>query len=479
MADAPHTLLERERKLEVPPGFELPPLPGEPLAPRTFTSTYLDTPDRRLARAGVTLRRRTERGEGVWQLELPHDGDRVELEAPGDATPPDTLTDLLVGLLRGRALEPFAVLRTHRRGVTVRNGDGPVAEVVHDRVSVLDGYRIADRFEELEIEAVEGDGEALDRIEAAVTAAGAHRADPTPKPLRTLRTPEEPLIALPGDAEVVRAALATQAEELVRHDPGTRLGIDSEELHRFRVATRRLRAILRTAMPMLEHGWASGLRLELAWLGSSLGPVRDLDVLCERLEADAASLPERDRPGAATLLARLGSEREAARETLLAALAESRYFRLLDALEDAGVSPKITDPDASLAHLAASEFRRLEKAARALRPDISDERLHRLRVRAKRARYAAELAEPVVGPPAAMVVARAKRFQDAIGEHQDAVVAEERLRALAETALDDPAAVFAAGQLVERQRERRRTSRAAAPKRWRALKKAGREAWPR
>lgn len=52
-------------------GFALPELGGELLEPRVFTSTYYDTPDRRLALVRVTLRRRVENGRGVWQLKLP------------------------------------------------------------------------------------------------------------------------------------------------------------------------------------------------------------------------------------------------------------------------------------------------------------------------------------------------------------------------------------------------------------------------
>lgn len=65
-----HTL-ERETKLGVERGFRLPDLPGEPIKPRTFTSTYFDTEDHRLARSGITLRYRTEARAGVWQLKLP------------------------------------------------------------------------------------------------------------------------------------------------------------------------------------------------------------------------------------------------------------------------------------------------------------------------------------------------------------------------------------------------------------------------
>jgi CHAD domain-containing protein len=478
MTDAPRTTLERERKLAVPPGFELPPLTGTPLEPRTFTSTYLDTPDRRLARVGITLRRRTERGTGAWQLKLPSGRDRLELESPGGRTPPEALTSLLRGLLRDRELEPAAVLRTHRRGIRAHSGRVQVAEVVHDRVAIMDGRRIADRFEEVEIEAIDGDEPALNGLQATLVLAGAEPTDGTPKAFRVLAVPERPWAPLSPDAELVRGALERNADELARRDPGTRLGRDPEDLHQLRVATRRLRAVLRVARPMLDPDWADGLRAELAWLGTALGPVRDLDVLLEHFTEELARLDESDRAAAAPLLERLAAERETAQAALLEALSDPRYFRLLDALEDAAAAPRFVKGETSIVKLASTEFSRLEKAARALSPDISDGDLHAIRVRGKRARYATELAAPLLGANSAAVISRAKRFQDVIGEHQDAVVAEERLRKLT-AKLDDPRAAFAAGLLVECQRERRRTARAAVPAAWRRLAKAGRKVWPR
>ena len=92
------TIRERELKLDVEPGFTLPDLGGRPIAPRTFTSTYFDTPEHRLLRSGITLRRRVENRKGVWQLKLPSDVGRFELEAPGGPTPPRAFLDLLVAL---------------------------------------------------------------------------------------------------------------------------------------------------------------------------------------------------------------------------------------------------------------------------------------------------------------------------------------------------------------------------------------------
>ena len=69
---------EHELKLDAPAGFRLPSLGGRPLTPRIFTSVYYDVPGGSLADGGITLRRRTENGQAVWQLKLPADDSRLE-----------------------------------------------------------------------------------------------------------------------------------------------------------------------------------------------------------------------------------------------------------------------------------------------------------------------------------------------------------------------------------------------------------------
>jgi CHAD domain-containing protein len=464
--------IEREIKLAAGRGFALPAL-GTPLPQRLFVSTYFDTPGLRLARSGITLRHRLESGAGLWQLKLPRGRARVELELPGPpARPPEQMLDLLVAHLRGEQPRPVARLRTRRATLRV-NG----AEIVEDTVAVLDGVHVTRRFHELEVELLEGDEETLWRLEKRLRRAGATKASQVPKLYRALELggPLEPLVT-PRDAaprEALAIAVREQARRMLVHDPGTRLGEEIEDLHQLRVATRRLRAFLRVARPIVESGWAEELRAELAWLGSSLGPARDLDVLVGRLRADAAEL-DRDADTGRRIADFLDRERARARDDVLEALSSERYLELLERLDGIPVDGVPAGVESStLRRLAAGELRRAGRTAARLPADPSDGELHGLRIRAKRVRYALELADHELGKRGRRAVTAAKALQDVLGVHQDGVVAEERLRELADRQAE---LGVAAGRLIERQRARRAEARATWRRAWRRFERRARKA---
>jgi CHAD domain-containing protein len=455
--------LERERKLQAPDGFELPDLGGSPLEPRVFTSVYYDVPSRSLSHAGITLRRRTERGKSLWQLKLPQAGARLELEqAGGPAGPPDELAQLLQAHLRSGPPAPIAELRTHRRGALVARGDA-TAEVTIDEVSVMDALRVSEEFVEIEIELLTGDTVQLDVIAGEVTRAGAKPTDGTPKVFRALGIGSAPAERPNDPFKALRALLRVQLGAILRHDPGTRLGTDPEDLHDMRVAVRRSRALLRAGSTLLA-GDRPELGEELKWLGAVLGDVRDLDVLLERLHGTAAALGSPDTKEAERLLAVLERERKRTRAVLLKALESPRYLALLDRYETELDSLVPSGERTTLAALVTREVKKLRKAVRALPDDPPDESLHDLRKRGKRLRYAAELARDTD------VAKQAKRFQDVLGEHQDSVVAEARLRALA-AAAPAPQAI-AAGRLIECERIRHAEARASWRDVWRRLERA-------
>jgi CHAD domain-containing protein len=454
--------VEYERKLDAPIGFRLPELGGRPLEPRLFTSVYYDVPGARLADAGITLRRRTENGRSVWQLKLPSEDARLELEVEGGpARPPQEFLTLLHAHLRHGPLERVAELRTRRRGELVAR-NGTTAEVTVDEVAVMDARRVRDRFVEVELELRAGSPAYLDSLVRELAGAGAEPGAEMPKLFRALGYPADAGASPATPFEALRTRLREQLREIERHDPGTRLGRDPESLHDMRVGVRRLRALLRAGKTLVATD-TDELDGRLSELGHVLGDVRDLDVLLERLRGEAAELGGEDAKQAKTLLSALARERTRKRRRLLDTLSSESYLALLDDTAATIGSLQPTGVAVTLDELAEKAFTKLRKAVRELPDDPTDEALHAVRKAGKRARYAAELAGQ------AKVVKRAKELQDVLGEHQDAVVAEERLRALA--AVAPPGQALAAGRLVEREEARQSEARATWPKTWKRLRK--------
>ncbi|HEX9476294.1 MAG TPA: CYTH and CHAD domain-containing protein [Candidatus Dormibacteraeota bacterium] len=497
-------------KLGAGPAFHLPDLTGvvdgvavtPPEAVRLET-VYYDTPDLRLARWGVSLRHRA--GEG-WTLKLPPspglpapglpavqsprllERDEITFQG-GSKKPPAGAVALVRAYVRTAELVPVARLSTMRRRVRLVGADGGrLAEVVDDEVSVRDGRRVAARFREIEVEVAGANGS--DAIVAPLVerlrAAGAGAPDPTPKHIRALgpRAMEPPEVAaLPVTPEspardVIRSVLADSVAALLRNDPLVRAGTDPEAVHQARVATRKLRSHLRTFGSLLDLEWTEPLRSELGWLAMALGAVRDREVLLERLLERAKSLPSSDSRSAASLLHILELEIEALRKKLLGELDSPRYIDLLERLVAAAHSPVTTlDADqpasAVLPALATGPWRRLRSAVRQLPEQPTDPELHRIRILAKRTRYAAEAVAPVLGAVATAFARAAAKLQTVLGEHQDSVTAQAWLRAARVTGRR----AFVAGQLIAMEHLAAQAARAQWPKAWKAIDRKSLRKW--
>jgi CHAD domain-containing protein len=488
-------VLEREVKLGAGPAFHLPDLAGViegvavgPSETIRLDTVYFDTPDLRLARWGVSLRHRA--GEG-WTLKLaaPPSApgkpaavlERDELTFEGGAKkPPDAALEVVRAYVRKAELVPVARLSTVRRRVRLVDPTGVrVAEVVDDEVSVRDGRRVAARFREIEVEVPGQDGVdgVITPLVTRLRGAGAGAPDPTPKHIRALgpraiEPPEvavEPLLPNAPARDVIRNAIAESVAALLHHDPLVRTGRDPEAVHQARVATRKLRSHLRTFGPLLDIEWTEPLRSELGWLALSLGAVRDREVLLDRLRNRTQSLPANDVRSAAALLQLLENEIDSLRKKLKEDLDSQRYIDLLENLVAAAHSPA-TLPDADLPAaaglpaLATTPWRRLRTATKQLPDTPTDPELHRIRILAKRARYAAEAVAPVA--PAADAFARAAaRLQTVLGEHQDSVTAQAWLRA----AKVSGRRAFVAGELIALEGIAAHDARAKWSKAWKSL----------
>lgn len=195
---------EREVKLAVAEDFELPALTGldgvsvVDRGVERLRAVYWDSEGLALAHAGVGLRHRN----GVWTYKGGSRRERdavvreeLELSADADSIPAEMCARVREWV-EPAALHPVAELDTMRHHVDVAEG-ARRAELVHDRVRVVEGARLVASFAEVEVEHDAASHALADRLVRLLVAVGAV-VDTTPKYVRALRAlghdpPEVPM----------------------------------------------------------------------------------------------------------------------------------------------------------------------------------------------------------------------------------------------------------------------------------------------
>lgn len=472
-----HQTIEDEIKFRIPPGFHIPPDMGEPIPTRVFTSTYFDSEHHRLGQLGLTLRKRVERAHGVWQLKIPSGAVRLELNIDsGSRSIPWEFQDLLTAFFRKQEAIQLGKLRTKRKGVRIQKDSQVIAEVVLDSVALIRDKKIVHSFQELEVELQEGTTAQLKPIRKILLHAGAEEIPLQPKIFQALQIPY-PLTLEFSDpsapaTEHIREGLHSQFLQMLQHDPGTRLGRDSEALHRMRVATRRMRAIVRAVRTFLTPEWTEHVRQELGWVGSLLGEVRDGDVLLESFRQNFHDLSRQEQRAFQSILKKFEDQRSVARAKLLEGLRSDRYLNFLNHFEDSLTRLPFQPSPLTITELARNAFHKVQDFVNASNSFFPKTELHRTRILLKRARYALELAEPMLGKRAKRFLEQAKCTQDLLGHHQDAVVAEQRLLAIKQHSRSTGIA-YVTGLMVERLRNQQSQVDQQIPKQWKKLQKQG------
>ncbi len=462
------THTERERKYELAPDAPLPSLSelATSVGPRDekLEAVYYDTLNLRLVRAGITLRKRTGGKDAGWHLKLPRDADsREELQFPLDSsnTPPAELTALLLGYSRGVPLVPVARIVTHRASWQLVDDAGTeLAELTDDHVTAenLNSSK-KDKWRELEVELADAADDALlDRAESRLRKAGLRRADYGSKLARVLAPATAPHDAGRTAGDHLVAYLTEQVGSLLRHDLLARRDAP-DAVHQMRVASRRLRAALRAYQRLLDRDRAGRLRAELKWLGTRLGPARDLEVMEEELTEKVGELPDELvlGPVEARLTRHFAPARADARRAVVRTLRTKRYLGLLDQLDRLVTDPPLVErANRKAAKELPKHVRRAYRrtARKAARLDGSGEALHDVRKAAKRVRYATEVAVPAVGKQANRTRKRAREVTKVLGDHHDSVVIRPLLRDLAGQAHLAGENGFTFGLLHERERVR-------------------------
>ena len=223
--------------------------------------------------------------------------------------------------------------------------------------------------------------------------------------------------------------LDRRTRALLRYLPGAAVG-DDKAVHQSRVASRRLRE----AVPVLAYGLrgtrAGKARKKIRRLTRALGTVRELDVTIHVL-GELGDRPGTPRPALGDVRAHVLEERERRRAVMLERLAEidpAKLTRRLGTVRTALMQPnRGHEWRKLLGGRIAKRAKRLSRAIKEAGQIYAPEPLHRVRIAAKKLRYALELAGESRAAQTTTLVRTLKRAQDTLGRLHDLQVLQHHV----------------------------------------------------
>jgi CHAD domain-containing protein/uncharacterized protein YjbK len=473
----------------------------------THVDRYFDTADWSILAAGWACRVRHREGDNKLTLKS-LDGSNGNLflrseisQATGShgneaRLNPDSgpVKDELEDILDGAAAEELFRVTSRRTTYELEKAQAPAVRIELD----LDESRIeADKhtekatgvlnFTELELELQSGSAEVLEsaanllRREANLTPAQYSKFE---RGLQAAGLEMDTLLGQPQpptidqDAPVLTLLFAYLSEQfgiVRRQHPRALEGIDPEGVHQMRVAMRRMRAVLKAFRGIVGDEVVSRFNKELRWLAKNLGRARDADVTEQGArDADEARtahyehfLEQETISAYEQLVDVLRSERCAALEKELAQFIAAGPTREMRE-QHGGLS--VRECARRSVHAALTE---LLAHGDAIDADSPADRLHKLRIETKRFRYLLDFFSTVQSDKWVETTESVKKLQDVLGEHQDAVTAQQRLAEYAGAVPsneENREKLLITGRLMQKERERISASREQFSTAWSEFK---------
>lgn len=431
---------------------------------RRLVSVYFDTPRQALRKAGMALRVRFDGDRRVQTLKAPIPGPagmqanaEWTTEIQGEVPDPSLFGDDAMRrsfFERGyaRRLRPVFTTDFERRTWRLKSG-GATVELALDvgeiRAIGADGRPVVAPIREAELELLSGDPRRLHdlaiRICEAEDAQPGHLTKAERGYLLLRRRPSRAVkaesVAL-TDGMTVWEGFDAIAKNGLRHlfanEAAARRG-DPEGIHQFRVAIRRLRAALRAFKAILPYAGRKGFNGELRWFQQRLSPARDWHVfLDETLPLIVAG--DRDETVATHLRRLARRERRDGLADVGAVLDGRRYARLLlhfqrwlarlpDECDEGALKKPVPRFARQVLDAAHKDLLRCDEGF----SRMSGAELHRLRILAKKLRYAAEFFRSLYpGTGTAAYIRTLAKLQDRLGNLNDAEVARQLLAGVKE-----------------------------------------------
>ncbi len=500
---------------------------------------YVDTRDGALARAGFAVRLRQQGADTivtVKSLVATHHDDgaveREELEGPADRVaaaadwPASDARALVLEHAGDAPLVERVTIRQLRHKRQLRSGLARV-ELSLDEVDVVSRGRIVRSFTELEAELVKGDAALLgdlarrldtesglvrsegSKLEAALAAVEGSNGDggslegdgaaPAPRVAEAGPAPDSVdspgmprlvvgktpgVLAEDSVAEAGRKVMRFHLARMLDREPGVRSGIDAEDVHKMRVATRRQRAAWRVFGESYRKNRTKPYRSGCATSPIALAPCAT-STSSSRAPTVIGRISQWRSSARSSRLSAPGDSIGTMRESLLLRELDSPgYGRLIDDYVDfvrtdgaaaAPVNPaaphRVRDTAPSRIWAAYEQVRAYEPVLRWA--DVPT--LHELRIASKWLRYSLEFVQETLGDEALPLIEKVTNLQDHLGMMNDADVAASMARTfLVEHAsqLSQLESAAIGRYLVDREREVSRLRRSIGSP-WRSVAGAG------
>lgn len=451
---------EIELKFDVAPTARQALVPALGAKPRRtkMRSIYYDTPDAALSANAMALRLRREGRRWVQALKAGHSGTggvhsrgEWEFERRGQALDVTLLQSTAFSTLADRdaiasRLAPAFEVTFTRDAWTVEPAPGTRLEVAFDLGRVHARRREAPICE-VEIECLQGDAahafelarRLMARLEmnpSAVSKAERGYRLLRGEDLRPVKAHKVHLDAAASPSDAARAIVGAGLAQLQANAAGLAHGNDVEYVHQARVAMRRMRSALRLFRREIGLGRARAWRDALGETSRALGHSRDWDVFGLRtLPAALEAFGDDDL--AASLKRKVARRRSRERAVAREALASPRHAGVVLEISQwlAHADPG-RDPPAheSLPDFAARVVRKRRKrllAGALMLSTLTPAEQHRVRIDAKRLRYALDGLGSLFKPEALESFADSvEALQDALGDSNDAATAAVLVAAL-------------------------------------------------
>lgn len=450
---------------------------------RKLRATYFDTAERDLAKRGMALRIRQVGRKRIQTLKAPHQNGAAngslglqsfrEFEAEIEGAEPSLtkIGDRALARELRRDIWPrlLPVFQTEfdRTSWRVPFGGSDI-EVCWDRGGIIAGDR-REPIHELELELKGGGSKALfvaaeELLEsvpfrlghATKAARGYALADAAaPKPQKA--TPIE-LSDSDTIADAFGKIVANCIEQMRANELAILADADPEAIHQFRVALRRLRAIVGACRELIDDSVHAIWSIDLRWAQRAFGPARDLDVLVsETLAPMSAHIPPDE--GFRRFFAVAESERAAARRQAVQALNNPRYaamqLQLFQGMSDGAWHHALAGVQLAMPARAFAERLLQSRYKRVMRlgehwSELPDAELHRLRLFGKKLRYVAAAFAALFKPKVTRrFLDNLSALQDCLGAVNDAAVGRQLIRSLSDRALAEGALDEASIQRVQ------------------------------